>query len=561
MTFCRTMMVALVLGFATQAGAADYDLLIRGGTIVDGTGGDPVQGDVAINGDRIAAMGDLSSDTGRTEIDASGLVVAPGFINMLSHATVSLILDPRGMSDIMQGVTLEVFGEISMGPLSPELRKAELEDQGDIQYDIPWLTLGEYLEYLKGRGIAPNVASFVGASTIRMNVIGFEDRAPTPKELETMKDMVRVAMKEGAMGVTSALIYAPAFYAKTDELIALCKVASEYGGMYIVHMRSEGNKIMEALDETIIIAREANLPAEVYHLKMGGKDNWGKLDAVIAKIESARKDGIRITADMYNYTAGATGLDASMPPWVQEGGYKEWARRLRDPEIRKRVAEEMNHPTDDWENLFYGAGSPENLILIGFKNPELRKYTGMTLGEVARKRGSTPAETAMDLVVEDGSRVLTVYFLMSEENVKRQIALPWVSFGSDAGAPAPEGDFLKYSTHPRAYGNFARLLGKYVREEKVITLQEAVRKLAHLPAENLGIPDRGLLRKGFYADIAIFDANTVGDRATFDDSHQYSVGMRHVIVNGVPVLKDGQPTNATPGTIVRGPGWTGRKMP
>ncbi|MFP6582746.1 MAG: D-aminoacylase [Candidatus Hydrogenedentota bacterium] len=551
-------LIGLLILCTSQAFAANYDLLIRNGTLIDGSGGEPVQGDIAVNGDRIAAIGNLSSDNADTEIDATGLVVSPGFINMLSHATTSLIVDPRGMSDIKQGVTLEVFGEASMGPISPERKANALAAQGDYKYDMPWNTLGEYLDHLETRGIAPNVASFVGASTVRMNVIGFEDRAPTPEELDTMKDQVRVAMQEGAMGVTSALIYAPAFYAKTDELVELCKVASEFGGMYIVHMRSEANRIMEAIDETITIAREANLPAEIYHLKMAGKDNWGKLDAVIEKVEAAQKGGLRITANMYNYTAGATGLDASMPPWVQEGGYTEWARRLKDPEIRKRVKKEMNNPTDEWENLYYGAGSPDKLILIGFKNPDLKKYTGRTLAEVARERGTDPADTAMDLVIEDGSRVTTVYFLMSEENVKRQVAIPWVSFGSDAGAPASEGDFLKSSQHPRAYGNFARLLGKYVREEKVITLQEAVRKLAHLPATNLGITDRGLLKKGNYADIVVFDPKTVGDKATFDNPHQYSVGMHHVIVNGVPVLKDGEHTNATPGKIVRGAGWVKR---
>lgn len=551
-------LIGLLILCTSQVFAANYDLLIRNGTVIDGSGGEPLRADIAVNDDRIAAIGNLSPDSADTEIDASGLVVSPGFINMLSHATTSLIVDPRGMSDIKQGVTLEVFGEASMGPISPERKAYVLAAQGDHKYEMPWNTLGEYLGYLETRGVAPNVASFVGASTVRMNVIGFEDRAPTPEELDTMKNEVRVAMQEGAMGVTSALIYAPAFYAKTDELVELCKVASEYGGMYIVHMRSEANRIMEAIDETITIAREANLPAEIYHLKMAGKDNWGKLDAVVEKIESAQKEGIRVTANMYNYTAGATGLDASMPPWVQEGGYPEWARRLKDPEIRKRVKEEMNNPTDEWENLYYGAGSPDKLILIGFKNPELKKYTGMTLAEVARERGTDPADTAMDLVIEDGSRVTTVYFLMSEDNVKRQIAIPWVSFGSDAGAPASEGDFLKSSQHPRAYGNFSRLLGKYVREEKVISLQEAVRKLAHLPATNLGITDRGLLKKGNYADIVIFDPETVGDKATFDNPHQYSVGMHHVIVNGIPVLKDGEHTNATPGKIVRGPGWVKR---
>ena len=550
-----TLLVVINLAWVAPALAENYNLLIRGGTVVDGSGGNPFRADVALNNDRIAAVGDLASHTADTVIDATGLVVSPGFVNMLSHATTSLIVDPRGMSDIKQGVTLEVFGEASRGPLSPDMKEAILASQGDINYDVPWTTLGEYLDHLETRGIAPNVASFVGASTVRIHVLGYEDRAPNDDELQEMKELVRVAMEEGAMGVTSALIYMPAFFAKTEELIALCKVASEYGGMYIVHMRSEANRLMEAIDETITIAREADVPAEIYHLKMAGKDNWGKLDAVIEKIEAAQREGLRITADMYTYTAGATGLDASMPPWVQEGGYSEWKRRLQDPEIRARVKKEMNSPTDEWENLYYGASSPDKLILIGFKNPELKKYTGMTLAEVAAKRGTDPEDTAMDLVIEDGSRVTTVYFLMSEENVKRQVAIPWVSFGSDAGAPAAEGDFLKSSQHPRAYGNFARLLGKYVREEKVITLQEAVRKLSRLPASNLGIKDRGLLKEGYFADIAIFDPATIRDRATFAEPHQYAVGMRHVLVNGIPVLSEGEHTNATPGRIVRGPGW------
>jgi len=558
----KLALIAIVTGcsFFGSAVAEQFDVLIKNGTLVDGTGDAPTTGDVGLKGDRIVAIGDLSSDTGTNVIDATGLVVSPGFINMLSHATTSLIVDPRGMSDIMQGVTTEIFGEASRGPMTPEMKKSALESQGDFKYDIPWNTLGEYLDYLEKRGIAPNVASFVGASTVRVNVLGYEDRAPTAAELDEMRNLVRVAMEEGAMGVTSALIYMPAFFAKTDELVELCKVASEYGGMYIVHMRSEANQIMEAVDETITIAREADLPAEIYHLKMAGKDNWGKLPAVIEKIESAQKEGLRVTANMYNYTAGATGLDASMPPWVQEGGYDEWARRLRDPNIRKQVAEEMKSSTDEWENLYSGAGSPDKLLFIGFKNPELKKYTGNTLAEVAIEWEKSPEETAMDLVVEDGSRVMTVYFLMSEDNVKKQIVIPWMSFGSDAGAPATEGDFLKSSQHPRAYGNFSRLLGKYVREEKVITLQEAVRKLAHLPATNLGIKERGLLKEGYFADIAIFDPKTVGDRATFENPHQYSVGMHHVIVNGIPVLKDGEHTNATPGTIIRGPGWIGEKQ-
>ncbi len=534
-----------------------FDLIVTHGTVYDGSGGAPMRADVGIRGDRIAAIGDLSGASAKKTIDATGLAVAPGFINMLSHAEVTLLVDPRSMSDILQGVTLEVMGESSMGPWNEEMKQAEKAGQGDLKYDISWTTLGEYLDQLTKKGIAPNVASFVGAGTVRIHEVGQNDRPPTPDELDRMRKLVAQAMEDGAMGLTTALIYAPATYAETEELIELAKVAASYGGMYIAHIRSEGNKFIEAIDETLQIAREAKLPVEIYHLKAGGKQNWAKMDQAIAKIEQAQRDGVKITADMYTYVAGATGLDASMPPWVQEGGYDAWAARLKDPAIRERVRNEMNADAQDWENFFYSAGSPEGLVLVGFKNPELKKYTGMTLGHVANLRGTSPADTAMDLVIEDGTRVETVYFLMSEENVRKQIALPWVSFGSDAGSNAAEGDFLKSSTHPRAYGNFARVLGKYVREEKVISLEEAVRKLTLLPATNLKIRDRGRLALGYFADLAIFDPDTIADHATFEQPHQYSTGMVHVIVNGVPVLADGKHTGATPGRIVRGPGWTG----
>jgi N-acyl-D-amino-acid deacylase len=535
----------------------NYDILIKNGTIADGSGNPTYIGSIGINADTIAAVGKIKG-TGTSEIDASGLVVAPGFINVLSWATESLIEDGRSQSDIRQGVTLEVFGEgWSMGPLSKDLKK-DLQlptAQGDIKYDVDWNSLDEYLKSLIKRGISPNVASFIGATTVRINHIGYEDRAPTDEELTSMKQMVRQAMEDGALGVGSSLIYAPAFYSSTEELIALCKVASEYNGLYISHMRSEGNRLLQSIDELMRIANEADIRAEIYHLKMSGKENWSKYDEVVKKIDSARTAGLSITTNMYNYVAGATGLDASMPPWVQEGGYKKWAERLQDPKIRQRVLGEMTTPTDKWENLMYAAGTSDNLLLVGFKNDSLRHYTGKTLTEVAIIHGKSPEETAMDLVIADGSRVGTVYFLMSEENIKKQIALPYMSFGSDASSMTPEGVFLNSSTHPRAYGNFSRLLGKYVRDEQIISIEEAVRKLTSLPASNLKIKNRGNLAKGYFADLAIFNPETIQDHATFTEPHQLSTGMVHVFVNGEQVLKDGEHTGATPGRVVRGPGY------
>ncbi|QDH78466.1 D-aminoacylase [Echinicola soli] len=536
----------------------DFDIIIRNGEIIDGSGKPAFMADIGINADTIAAIDDLSDQAASHEIDAKGLIVAPGFINMLSWAVESLIEDGRSMSDIKQGVTLEVFGEgSSWGPLTPATRREMKEDQGKITYDIPWTTLGEYLEFLESKGVSTNIASFVGATTLRVNTVGYEDRAPTPEELDSMKMMVRQAMEEGALGIGSSLIYAPAFYSSTEELIALCQVASEYDGMYISHLRSEGNKLLESLDELIKIANESGIRAEVYHLKQSGSANWSKLDAVISKIDSARSVGLDITTDMYTYTAGATGLDAAMPPWVQEGGYDAWAERLQQPEIRKKVLQEMKSPAITWESLMQAAGSAEKMILVGFKNDSLKHLTGKTLAEVSKLRGKSPEETAMDLVVEDGSRVGTVYFLMDEKNVQKQLQLPWMSFGSDAQSMAAEGVFLQSSTHPRAYGNFARLLGKYVREEKVIPLQEAIYKLTHLPASNLKIKKRGLLKEGYYADLAIFDKEKIRDRATFDQPHQYAEGMVHVLVNGQQVLRHGEHTGAFPGRVVRGPGWRG----
>jgi len=540
---------------------ANFDLIIRNGVIYDGSGQEPVTGDIAIQGDKIAAIGHLAVAKAKLEIDAGGLAIAPGFINMLSWATDSLIEDGRSQSDLRQGVTLEVMGEgESMGPLSDKMKNAMRDAQGDIRFDVAWTTLGEYLEFLVRRGVSCNVASFFGATTARIHEIGYADRPPTPPELERMKLLTRQAMEEGAMGVSSSLIYTPAFYAKTDELIALAKVAAEYDGMYISHLRSEGNDFFGALDEFLRIARAAKIRAEIYHLKAAGRDNWGKLDGVIAKIEEARRSGLSITADMYPYTAGSTGLDAVMPPWVKEGGYAAWAGRLQDPAVRERLRREITTPGDKWENFFLAAGTPENILLVGFRNAKLKPLTGKTLGEVARMRGASPVDTAMDLVIEDGSRVDTIFFLMSEENVRKQIKLPWVSFDSDSGSVAPEGVFLKSNPHPRAYGTFARLLGKYVREEKIISLTEAVRRLTSLPAANLKLDRRGCLKTGYYADVVVFDPATIQDHATYEKPHQYSNGVAHVLVNGVPVIRDGEHTGAKPGQVVRGPGWKPKKV-
>lgn len=536
-----------------------YDVVIRGGTVYDGSGKVGVVTDVGINADTIAFIGDLSKSNGKKEIDATGLAVAPGFINMLSHAEISLLFDGNSESDIRQGVTLEVFGEGSMGPMNESMKRDEAEmmkRDPDWAYTIDWTTLGEYLESLEQKGISPNVASFVSAITVRVHELGSVNRPPTKEELERMKALVKQAMEEGAMGVTSALIYAPANYASTEELIELSKVASGYGGMYIAHIRSEGNSIFEAVDETIRIAREANVPAEIYHLKFSGKDNWNKIDSVTAMIDKANKEGLHITADMYTYVAGATGLDAAMPPWLQEGGINEWIKRMKDPVSRKKALQEMRTPTNKWENLMMLTGDFDKVLLLGFTNDSLRKnFTGKTLGQVAKIYGKTPEETAMDLVITDGTRVGTAYFLMTEENVKRQIALPYVSFGSDAESSTASGNFLKTPTHPRAYGNFSRLLGKYVRDEKVISLEEAIRRLTSLPANNLKIKKRGLLSPGYFADLAIFDPVKINDHSTFENPHQYSTGMVHVFVNGTQVLNNGEHTNARPGRVVRGPGW------
>lgn len=549
----------LLVACQSQDEATAVDLLIVNGTIYDGSGGTPYQGDLAVNGDRVVAIGPkLEGYAAKQQVDATGLAVAPGFINTLSWAPESLIHDGRAMSDIKQGVTLEIFGEgESWGPLTPEM-KAEMErEQTDIRYEIPWVTLGEFLDHLVERGVSPNVASFVGAASVRVHELGNDNRAPTPEELSRMQDVVRLAMREGALGVGSALIYTPGTFAQTNEIIALVKAAGEYGGGYTSHLRSEGDRFLEGLDELIEIARASKVHSEVHHLKAAGQKNWPKMRQAIAKIEEARATGLPITANMYPYTAGATGLDAAMPPWVQEGGLDQWVKRLQDPQIRQRVLAEMRTPSNDWENLYLAAGSPDRVVLLGFKTDALKPLTGKTLAEVAKMRGTSAEDTAIDLVIEDHTRIDTAYYLMSEDNVKLGLAQPWVSLDSDAGAPAPEGEFLESSPHPRAYGAFARFLGHYVRDAKVTTLPDAIRRLTRLPAENWKLRDRGCIDAGCNADIVIFNPATIIDHATFAQPHQFATGVVDVFVNGVQVLKNGEHTGAKPGSVVRGPGWVG----
>ena len=542
---------------APERGAGPgYDVVISGGTVYDGSGGAPFVGDVAIRGDRIAYVGPHAPGPASERVEARGKALAPGFVNMLAHPEESLIADGRALSDLRQGVTLEVLGEDSMGPLTAEMKRRATERQADIHYTIDWSTLGEYLHKLERRGIAPNVASFVGAGTVRTNVLGERDVQPSAAQLERMRSLVRQAMEEGALGVTTALIYSPNQYAHTPELIALASESARCGGIYSVHMRSEGDRLLEGAKETIDIARVSGAPAEIYHLKAAGKRNWSKLDALIHEVEAARAAGIRITADMYVYTAGATGLDAAMPPWVQDGGLEAWIARLREPAVRARVLTEMRDPAPPWENL-YGAAGAAGTLLLGFKSPGLKPLTGKTLAEVAKMRGVSAEDAAIDLVIEDGSRVAVAYFLMSEENVRREVALPWVSFDSDADAPAPEGVFLKSSRHPRTYGNFARLLAQYVREEKVLSLEQAIRKLTALPAATLSLTDRGMLKAGDFADVVVFDAATIQDHATYEHPHQLATGVDEVWVNGVRALRAGQATGAASGRAVLGRAWTG----
>lgn len=552
---CLSFVVAACSG--TENSADRYDLIIRGGIIYDGLGGQPYTGDLAIKADRIAAIGDLAGAPTDDEIDAAGLAVAPGFINMLSWATHSLIEDGRAMSDLKQGVTLEVMGEgVSMGPLNDSMRAEMIERQSDIRFAVEWTTLNEYLEFLEARGVSPNIASYIGATTLRIHEIGYDDRPASDEELQRMQDLVRDAMRDGALGVGSSLIYAPANFADTDELIALVNAAAEFDGAYISHIRSEGNRLEEGVQELIKIASLTGAPAEIYHLKASGRPNWYKLQGVFGMIEAARDAGLSITADMYPYPASATGLNAAMPLWVQEGGHGAWIARLRDPQLRARVVAEMNDPDADWENRFVQAGA-ENILLLGFRNPDLKPLIGKTLAEVAELRGTDPAETAIDLVVEDNSRVDVSYFMMSEDNVRRKAAKPWISFGSDAEAPATEGVFLQSNPHPRAYGTFARVLGKFVREQRIMSLAEAISRMTAFPAANTGIRERGRLAEGYYADVVIFDPATIDDLATFDNPHQYAVGVEHVFVNGTQVIQDGEHTGALPGRVVRGPGWQG----
>ena len=549
----------LLVGLALLTACAapvEYDVILRNGTLYDGTGSAPVVGDLAIDGDAIVAMGDLGRAVGRTEIDVDGLAVAPGFINMLSWATSSLIEDGRAQSDIRQGVTLEVMGEgNSMGPLTEAMKEEAVRLQGDIKFDIEWNTLDEYLRFLEDRGVSPNIASFIGAATPRKVVVGYDDLAPTPEQLDEMRAIVRKAMEEGAMGLASALIYPPGSFASPDELTAMAQVVAEHDGLYISHVRGEGAHLVDAVGELVDVARSTGVRAEIYHFKASGRKNWPLFDDAVALVDAARADGLAITADVYTYPAGATGLNASMPPWVQEGGFEASLERLADPELRRRIAKEMLEESDDWENMYLGAGSPDNILLVGFKNPEFKKYTGMSLGEVAAERGTSPEITAMDLIVEDGSRVTCVYFSQSDEVVAKAVALPWVSFCSDESAPAIEGVFLKKNNHPRAYGSFARVLAKYARQEGVITIEEAVRKLSGLPAANLKLDRRGLLREGYFADVVVFDPDTIQDHATFVEPHQYATGVAHVFVNGTQVIDHGEHTGATPGRVVRGPGW------
>ena len=550
--FCFSLLLAVT---SVSIIAADFDVIIKNSAVYNGTSSEAQHVDLAIRGDRIAGVGDYKNATAKTVIDARGLAVAPGFINMLSWSTESLIQDGRSQSEIRQGVTTEIMGEgESMGPLNDRVREFMLKQQADIKYDITWKTLAEYLQFLEKRGISCNVASFIGATTIRQNVIGFDDRPPTPQELDQMRELVRKEMEAGALGIGTSLIYPPAFYAKTDELIELCKVAAKYKGKYISHMRSEGNQLLEAFDELLRISREAGIPAEVYHIKAAGQKNWGKIDNLLSRIESVQKEGLNIRANMYTYTAGGTGLDACFPPWTEDGGYPALFKRLRDPATREKIKAEVKIDSDKWENLYLSAGSPDRIILVGFKSEKLKPLTGKSLAEVAKIRGKDPIDTAMDLVAEDESRIGAVYFMMSEENVKKEIAKPWISFGSDEASQAPEGVFLKSNPHPRAYGNFSRVLGKYVRDQKAIALPEAIRRLSALPATNLGLDHRGFLKEGMFADVVVFDPATIADHATFEKPQQYATGVKHVFVNGTQVIKDGEHTGAKPGRALWGPG-------
>jgi N-acyl-D-amino-acid deacylase len=549
------VLIPVLLIFYGCTPSARYDVLIRNGSIVDGSGTPAFRGDIGIMSDTIAAIGDLKNARGTSEIDATGMTVTPGFINMLSWAVESLIEDGRSMSDIVQGVTLEVLGEgDSWGPLSESMKREMSASQGDIKYDIEWTTLGEYLEYLEKKGISTNISSFVGTATVRIHTVGYDNRPPTAEEMDSMKLLVRQAMEEGAVGVSSALEYVPASFASTEELTELCRVAAEYDGMYISHIRNEDDTFLEAIDDFLRIPAATGIRSEIYHFKQVGRTNWEKLDKAVTKIDSARTAGLHVTADMYNYPASSTGLGIIMPEWVQEGGFDKWTERLRDPKVRKVIAPEI------MKTIQRKQGSPEKIILIGFNNDSLKYLQGKTLAEIAAMRGTSPGETVMDLIIDDGSNVSAVFFSMSEDNLRKEIAIPWMSFGSDGQSMTPEGVFLNSATHPRAYGNFARLLGKYVRDEKIITLEDAVYRLTTLPATNLKLDRRGALKTGYYADVLIFDPAKVQDHSTFEDPHQLSTGMSHVFVNGVQVLRNGEHTGAMPGRVVRGPGWKGNSV-
>jgi len=538
-----TLCIALL--FVGCMAPSDYDLIIRNGQILDGSGEPSYTGDLAIRADTIAAVGDLSDATADTIIDAEGLAVAPGFINMLSWANVSLLHDGRSMSDIYQGVTLEVMGEgRSMGPLNEKMKQEMAEDQGDITFDVAWTTLGGYLEHLEEKGVSTNIASFVGNGTLREYVMGYENRPATGEEIEQMKELVDEAMRQGAVGLSSSLLYAPSGYANTDELVELAQVASDYGGMYISHIRDEGDELLSSLDELIEIAERADIRSEVYHLKASGEDNWHKMDEAIQRIDEARSAGLAITADMYNYPASSTGLHVQLPDWVRDGGIEAMIERLANPKNRHRILEDIEF-----------SHTPDKILLVGFQNPDLRIHQGKYLSELSAEMGKTPEETMIDLIVEDDSRIQVVYFSMSEKNMAKKVQQPWMSFCSDAGSYAPEGVFLNQSTHPRAYGSFARLLATYVRDEQVISLEEAVRKLTSLPAENLRLEKRGALKVGHFADVVVFDPETIQDNATFEEPHQLASGVQHVWVNGGHVLKNGTHTGAMPGRVVRGPGY------
>jgi N-acyl-D-amino-acid deacylase len=542
-----SLLLALLLFPSTlsaQPKPSTFDVLIKNGTVYDGAGSAPVKADLGIKGDRIVAIGNLRDADARTVIDARGLAVAPGFIKMLSWAGTSLIADYRSQSEIRQGVTTEIFGEgTSMGPLNAEMKKRMLAQQGDFKFDIPWNTLAEYLTYMEKRGVAPNVASFIGAGTVRTYVIGLEDKKATPDQLKQMREVVRREMEAGALGIGSSLIYAPDTYASTEELIEMCKEAAKYQGKYTSHMRNEGDALIEAVEELLRISREAGIPAEIYHLKASIERNWSKMDRVIAMVNAARRDGLKITADMYLYTASSNSIDSRIPAWAHSGGDEALYQRLADPAPRKKISDELHQ-----------RGPMARTLLVGLRPAKLKPLIGRTLTEVAAMRGKDEVETMLDLVLEARSRIQVVTFTMSEENIRKELSQPWVSLGSDASSMAAEGMFLESSTHPRAYGNFARLLGKYVREENVITLAEAVRRLSGLPAANLGLDHRGLLKEGYFADVVVFDPKTITDKATYENPHQYAVGMKHVFVNGVQVLKDSVPTGAKAGRALWGPG-------